>query len=328
VVVFMLLLGVIVVPKGHAATLNNTSVVELAGGGSPMIAGAGNELAIAFQPVTTGVPSSITLAFNSPWTTNSGAVNSGAITSSGACTTYFSTASAVTLSSSSGSGSTITMATSSSLTAGTLYCITLTTASTVTNPTAGAYTATLTAGSDSETVALDVLSTGSNAYSVTVTVPSTFTLSLSPTTDSFSSPGTTLSPSSVETTTGVTASVATNALDGWFLWAEDANSGLHSTNASYTIPSAGTVSCSSNTTFASGSAAYGLGVSAHNTANYAYTSSTHGGCLSSATYYEIANDTVASSDTTVLHELATISATTPAAPDYTDTITVIGAGSF
>jgi hypothetical protein len=82
-------------------------------------------------------------------------------------------------------------------------------------------------------------------------------------------------------------------------------------------------------TTAVGTEAYALGVSANNTANYAYGSSNAGGGLSNTAFNEIAtSNTTASNVTFVTHELADISGTTPPATDYTDTITLIGAGSF
>jgi hypothetical protein len=326
ITIFTMVLAMVFVPKSHAAVLNNVAVYELAGSGSAMVASAGNTLVIGFTAASTGAPTTITLALGAAWTGAGGAVAATDTNSTAACASLFPASTAITPTSGvTGSGSTITIPYTTSITSGTSYCIGLTQSTTVTNPSAGVYQATLTSGADSSPLALDILTASTvNTYSVTVSVLSTFTLSLSASTDTFNAPNTYLSPASVETTSGVTASVATNAIGGWLMWAEDTNGGLKSASTSTTL----TTTCGSNDTFTAGSANYGLGVSAHNTANYAYTSSTHGSCLQSTQYNEIGVDASPSSDTAVLHELATVANTTPAANDYTDTINVIGAGSF
>jgi hypothetical protein len=328
-------------PKAFAGTLTNTAVVEMGGASnvSPMIQNLGQSLAIEFTPASTGTPNAggsgqIQITFNS-WSGGSAAVNATQTVATNGCTTLFpSTPTAVPGSlTASGSGSVITIASVTSLTASTTYCTELTSTSAVTNGNAGAYTVTVSTGLDSQTVALDVLSAGQNAYSITATVAPTFTMSLSSTTDSFSG---NLTSASVTLSTGITTTVNTNAKTGWFVWIKDSNAGLTSTQASKTIP---TVPANTNETMNSGSYGpgheyYGLGaVTGTNSptilAAYAYGGGTTGGGLSSSTFYEVASHNVAANgDTFVTHELANITSTTPPATDYTDTLTEIGAGSF
>jgi hypothetical protein len=135
---------------------------------------------------------------------------------------------------------------------------------------------------------------------------------------------------------GIPVTIATNAATGWFVWAEDSNAGLKSTSAggATQIP---TVTTGSNQAltggggFGPGHAAYALGVSANNTANYAYGGGTTGGGLSTSTFNEIATSASPNSGGSAaftIHELANIANITPAATDYSDVVTLIGAGSF
>ena len=337
----LVLANMLIIPKVLAGTLTASSVIELGGSGnaSPMIVGDGQSLAIAFTTSAsggTGTNPSLTLTFTG-WTGGSaGSVNTTQSVSNGSCTTLTGASAGLpgTLSAS-GSGTVITISSSggsNSLSASTSYCTELTSTSAVTNPTtAGVYDVTINDSVDSQTDAIDVLSSGANAYTITGTVAPTFTMSLSGASDSFPS---NLSATALTVSSGITTTISTNAASGWFVWAEDANAGLKSTSASTTI---GTVPTGANQTMNSGTygpghAAYGLGVSgspAYNTANYAYNSGTTGGGLSNSIFNEIATSSSAASNAQfTTHELANITNTTPPATDYTDTITEIGAGSF
>ena len=335
-IALVLLLAVVnltVVPKAFAGTFSNSSITELGGASNvnPMIAGDGQSLAIAFTPsTTTSANPTITITFTG-WTGGTaGSVNATQTISNTGCTALTgATAGLPGTLSASGSGAVLSISStggSNTLNSGTTYCTELTSTTAVTNPTTPSpYNVTISDTSDSITQSIDVLSTGANGYTVGAAVGSTFTMSLSGTTDSFSG---NLSSAGVTTSTGITTTINTNAANGWLVWAEDANGGLKSTVASKTINS---VSAGSNYNFSSnsGTEGYGIGVSADNTANYAYGGGTTGGALSSSTYYEIATSaTQATNVTFVTRELANISSTTPPASDYTDTITEIGAGSF
>jgi len=359
----LVLASIIFIPKAFAGTITNTSVIEMGGASNvnPMIVGDPQSLAIAFTPantVSSGYTITLTFGYGGTlWTqTSTPTSTSGVIASSGqtvannSCTTLTGASSYITGSgagapsvSSSQAAGTITVTSAGSgdgtLTSGTSYCFELTDTSAVTNPTgAGDYNVNIATNSDNQTVAVDVLTAGANAYSITATIAPTFTMSLSGSTDSFSG---NLSSSAVTTSTGITTTIATNAKSGWYLWAEDSNAGLKSTIAGYTIA---TVSTGANYSFSShtGAEGYGLGVVTSgtetgitNTTNYAYGGGTTGSVLSTSTFNEIATATGPASgssgsltDSIVTHELANILPTTPPATDYTDTITLIGASSF
>jgi len=316
----------ILLPHAYAGTLTKTTILELGGASNvnPMIASDGQQLAVDFKTSGAGATSA-TINFNN---FSGGTVNGTQSVTSTGCTTYFPNATVLPGSiTAAGSSNTITISSITALAATTEYCVLLTSNTAVTNPsTPAVYSALVTVGSDSQNAAFDVLSSGSNAYSITGTVAPSFTLSLSGTTDSFPS---NLSSSAVTLSSGITATVNTNAPYGWNLYAKDSNAGLTSASAGHTINS---VSTGSNHTMNSGTIgteAYALGVSANNTANYAYGGGTTGGGLSSSAYNEVATSASAANNVTqVLHELADISATTQPGADYTDTITVIGTGQF
>lgn len=318
-------------PQVFAGTLTKTTILEIGGASnaSPMVKSLGQQVAFDFKTATAG-STTASINFNN---FSGGTVQSGAITiTSTGCTTYFPSATPLPggALAASGAGTTVSISSITALSATTEYCAILTSNTTVTNPsTAGVYSALITVGSDSQTAAFDVIdsSTNSNAYTITGTVAPTFTMSLgNATTDSFPS---NLSASVLTVSTGVTATVNTNAASGWSLFAKDSNAGLHSTSASHTIAS---VAGGSNQTMNGGTIgteAYALGVSANATTNYAYNAGTTGGALSSSAFNQIATSgTTANNVSQVLHELVDISSTTPAASDYSDTITVIGAGQF
>ncbi len=314
------------ISKAFAGTLTKTTILEIGGSSNvnPMIASDGQQLAVDFKTSGSGATSA-TINFNN---FSGGTVNSTQTVSSTGCTTYFPNATLLPGSlTAAGASNTITISSITSLSASTEYCTILTSTTAVTNPSStGVYSALVTAGSDSQNAAFDVLSSGANAYSITGTVASTFTLALSGTTDTF---GSNLSATALTTSTGITTTVNTNAASGWNLYAKDSNAGLTSASAGHTIAS---VSTGSNHTMNSGTIgteAYALGVSANNTTDYAYGGGTTGGGLSSSAFNQVATSaSPANNVTQVLHELADISPTTPPGSDYTDTITVIGTGSF
>lgn len=322
----ILLLSIAYLSKVSAAGLTNSSLLEIGGASNanPMIVSDGQELVIDFTDLTTGTPSSITENFNN---FSGGTVNGTQTISSTGCTTYFPSATLLPGSlTAAGASNVITISGATSLTSGTNYCTILTSNTAVTNPSsAGVYSTLLTVGSDSQTDAFDVLNSGGNNYSVTATVAPTFTLALSGSTDALG----TLSATSLTLSPGITATIGTNAVSGWYLWAEDSKAGLHSASQSHNINSVSTGSNHTMNGGTIGTEAYALGLTVDNTTNYAYGGGTTGGGLSSSAFNEVATSASAANGvTTVLHELADISSTTPPASDYTDTITVIGTGSF
>ena len=228
---------------------------------------------------------------------------------------------------------TIAVTDATALTANTTYCYVLSSAITA-NPTAtGQGTVALTAGSDSaSTVAFNIIS--NDQVVVSATVPPTYTLALSGNTDSFTG---NLASGSIVGTTGVTATVNTNAQSGWFLWGSDSNTGLRSTLQSYTVASktpgtngslsAGTEGYLTGLPAAGITQGTGAGTTSATTA-YASSGSGNGSGLD-GTPRQIASSTgTASGAIVTIKEYAAISAITPAATDYSDTITLVGAGAF
>jgi len=180
----------------------------------------------------------------------------------------------------------------------------------------------------------------SDQVAVSGVVPPSFSFALSGTTDSFT---TNLTPATVVSTTGRTITLITNAASGWIVWAQDAqNNGsgqgsLHSTVASHYIADVngnapGVASAALNTS----SENYGLGVtvttngSGSAAADAAYDGTTNkAGSLDPTRFRPIASaGGVTNSDVITVTERANSLATTPAASDYSDTITFVGAGRF
>lgn len=167
-------------------------------------------------------------------------------------------------------------------------------------------------------------------------VPPIFTFNLSGNTDAFTAD---LSPGSVVSTTGVTVTIGTNAAKGWVAWAKDAAANLASpTVASATIATTGTVNGTPDT-LSAGTPGYVMDVDlvtdhASGTGTvtidpeYNGATTSAGGTLSTG-FQPIASATgTTAGDVIRLIERAAINAVQPAAQDYTDTITVIAAGSF
>jgi hypothetical protein len=231
---------------------------------------------------------------------------------------------------------------SGDLTVGTLYCFDIvagvTTGSAGNGTSYQAVVATYAAGPtliDSTTVGLAVVS--SDQITVTAIVPPSFQFSLSGNTDTF---GSALSTVASNTTTGITATVQTNAKGGWVAWARDSNQGLRSVSANYTIP---TTSASSTTTLVPGTEQFGAYLSTlvqpTNTGHCTlavtapYTTATTTIVGYSATFAQLASCNGGSTGTSnassfLIIQAANISGSTPAASDYSDIITVVGAGLF
>lgn len=311
-IALLLAAGVITaMPKAFASTMSKASVLE-----TNMNAAGAGPFYVDFKAGAADGAGSFTILFN-----NAGFSVNATQTATTGCTTQFPSATGLPGSlTASGSGQTVTI-TAGALTSGTEYCVALTSATAVTNPSAGTYTATLTDGSDTTTVGLDVIS--NDQINVDATVPPTFTLGFGANVDHLG----TLASGSVSHTPGVTLTVSTNAANGWGLWAEDSNAGLKSVAANKTIP---TVATGGIHTLTAGTEGYGLGVTGGTgTANYASNGTSTAGGLSSSAFNEIASASAPTSSTSVgVTELAAISGITPAAVDYSDTITIIGAGSF
>lgn len=334
-------LAVLLPSKGSAATLTNT-YVRL----NRMKSGTGTPFRLVFKAVSSQT-AQVAIDFNgtdsgtSQWTnaTPGGLVTSGAVTTSTAqCVTDGFTA-LPGVSSATGSGSVITTSGVTATTSGSTYCVDFTTAAAVTTPTAGhegEYHPTVTIGTDSTTVALRIIA--QDQIVVTATVPPSFNFVFNnTTTDAFGNLTTAGS-----STTGKTITLTTNANTGWIVWAKSLNgttkgSLLSATAGSYKITSASALGSASH---ALGSSVedYGLATTINTdaagggtvTLDAAYDgTSTKLGVLDSQVFRPIAsaNGTTTGDILNVL-ERASITGATPAANDYTDTITFIGAGSF
>lgn len=246
---------------------------------------------------------------------------------------------------------TVTFPSTDLTSASTLYCFnfsgtsTLTTPGSVGNSLAGTITTrdVSSATIDSTQYAVSIIA--DDQISITAAVGATFTFALDGNTDSF---GGNLDPSLVNSTSGRTVTLTTNAAQGWIVWAQgtndssgDAGKGaLESASASHTIPvtNANTIGSASHT-LTPGTEDYGLGVDLTTDATgggtvtidsaYDTTSSTKAGVLSTTAYRPLASaNGTADGDVLTLIERATISNGTPAAADYSDTITVVAAGSY
>ena len=182
---------------------------------------------------------------------------------------------------------------------------------------------------------------------VTAVVPPSFSFTLSGNTDPFVA---NLDATAVISTSGRTVTVATNAKGGWIAWAKDSQQGLRSATANYTIPTTTTISgtpplkqISFGTegymldTDLTSDAASGCTVAIDGSYNGTTTgvapmTSATGGAFS-ANFQPIAACTGVSpafsaGDVITLVERATIANFTPAASDYSDIVTVVGAGNF
>jgi hypothetical protein len=175
---------------------------------------------------------------------------------------------------------------------------------------------------------------------VSAVVPPSFNFSISGNTDAFT---TNLDPLAIVGTTGVTFSIVTNAKSGWIAWVKDSEQGLYSATANYKINTAGTVDGAPTTLVASGaSEGYGLaasiitdaagGCTVGTDAEYTPGGSSDAGTLS-ANFQPVASCTgvppaTSNGDTVKIVERASIAGGTPAGSDYTDVITVVGAGNF
>lgn len=226
---------------------------------------------------------------------------------------------------------------SGDLTAATLYCFNWTNAaavtvkSTATASNAGSV-ATYSAGSTLvDDASFSTASIADDQIVVTATVPQAFSFALSGNTDPLS----TLSSGAVSSSaTPRTVTINTNASAGWKVWARDSNTGLTSTTASKTIAS---TTPGANSTLAAGTEGYNTGVTSTNgggsgaiTVATAFVGGTtgRGGGLNTALTSIATSSGTATNHVLSLTNNAAVAGATPAAIDYTDTITVVGAATF
>ncbi len=335
------LLAVIAAQNANAATLT-TSYVRL----NRLQAGSTTSFRLQFRTVGAGA-TSVAINFNgadsTTWTGSSGAVNATQSTNTATCASETGDTALPGTLSASGSGSTLTITGVTALSATTTYCVDLTSATAVTNATAGEYHPTITVGSDSNTIALRTIS--NDQIVVTASVPPTFNFVLSSNTDTFS---TNLSTSSVVSTAGRTVTITTNAASGWIAWVKNLNGSsgaatkgalLSASASNFTIPTTNANALgSASHTLTTNTQDYGLGVTITTDASGGGTvsldaaydgTSTKAGVLDPNNFRPIASaNGTSTGDVITLTERATIDGAVPAATDYTDTLTVIGAGNF
>lgn len=226
---------------------------------------------------------------------------------------------------------------STDLTVGTLYCFNWTNTAavsvkaTATASNSGTVVTRASGPSVIETLNYATASIADDQIVVTATVPQTFSFALSGNTDALGS----LSTGSVTASpTPRTATVNTNAKNGWYVWARDSNTGLNSASAAATIAS---TTPGANSTLSAGTEGYNTGVTQSQTGGsgtitvataFVGGSTGRGGGLDTSLRTLASSTGTANNAVLTLTNNAAISATTSAATDYTDVITVVGAGLF
>lgn len=225
------------------------------------------------------------------------------------------------------------------LTVGTLYCFNWTGASAVTtqgsasNTNTGTVETFTSAPASIESSTYTVSTIADDTIDVTATVPQAFSFAINNTTDALG----TLSSGSVTTSPSPrTITVNTNAQGGWMVWArEDAtNAGLYSTFATKSID---TASPGTAATLAAGTEGYITGISDSQgggsgtitvAGGYDYDLATDGASLDSTLRTLATSNGTASNAVLTIRNQVAIAGLTPAATDYSDQITFVGAGMF
>lgn len=226
---------------------------------------------------------------------------------------------------------------SGDLTVGTLYCFNWTNSAAVTVTSSanasnlGTVTTQTSTPTTIDTAQFATASITNDQIVVTATVPPAFSFALSGNTDALG----TLNYSTVGVSpTPRTVTINTNARNGWIVLAKDTNTGLTSATASTTIASTtpGTVS-----TLSAGTEGYNMGVTSTITSGGAITVDPafasggvnyKGGGLDTTSRLVATGAGVANAAVLTMTNNVAIKASTAAASDYTDTITVVGAGLF
>ena len=226
---------------------------------------------------------------------------------------------------------------STDLVVGTLYCFnwTNTAALSIKGSATSSNTGTITTrASGPTTIDSSSYSTASIADDqivVSATVPQTFSFALSANSDALGN----LSTGAVAASpTPRTATLNTNAKNGWNVWAKDSNVGLNSSSAAYLI---GSTTPGSNSTLSAGTEGYNTGVTSTQTSGtgvitvavpFVGGSAGKGGGLDTSLRTLATSTGTANNAVLTMTNNAAINGTTPAAADYADTITITGAGLF
>ncbi|MEK7152595.1 MAG: hypothetical protein AAB834_01500 [Patescibacteria group bacterium] len=234
------------------------------------------------------------------------------------------------------SGQVVTFA-SGELTVGTLYCFNwinsaaVTVKSSATSSNAGSITTRTSAPATIDSASYTTASVNNDQIAVTASIPSAFSFALSANSDDLGA----LSTGAVSTSpTPRTATINTNAKNGWMVWAKDANTGLTSVSASSTIAS---TTPGTNSTLSAGTEGYNTGFTSSQvggtgtisiTAPFVGTAAGQGGGLDTGLRTVATSTGTADTAVLTIKNNAAINPTTEAATDYSDTITIIGAGLF
>ncbi len=225
------------------------------------------------------------------------------------------------------------------LTVNTWYCFNFAGASSTVGPAGNDKTGTLKTQGGSPYVdqvdwATSVVSSGADQITVTASVSASMTFTLSGNTAALGN----ISSGSTTASSAITQTVSTNARNGWVSWVRSGTDGgsnvgaLESTTANAQIDSPGSHDGTPETLSSTGG--YVLDVNTGSgsptvAGEYNGTNADEGGHLSYNIFRQTAHATApAAANTVTLVVKARSSATTPAANDYTDTLTVVAAGSF
>jgi hypothetical protein len=332
--VLVVIAGIVLVPKltVNAASLTGTSIRF-----NRMKASTASTFRLTFTVPSgnTGTEDNIYISFPDAYTV----ATSGLTASVASCGATSLPGTLSVSGSNTTSSKNITISGVTNLSATTSYCVDIDKTSTndpVTNPTAGLYSLEVRTR-DSGNTNIDTATLGARVISddqivVSAVVPPSFNFVLDGNTTSFTSG---LDSGSVIHTTARTITITTNATQGWIAWAKGANTGLTSAAAGHTIAATtpGTAA-----TLSSGTEGYVLGVDKTDAGGggtvtvataYQGTSGDENGSGLDTTFRQIAGaNGTANGDVLTLYGKAAINAMTPAGIDYTDTWTVIGAGSF
>ncbi len=293
------------------------------------------------ETTTVGTETNVTIVFPSDWTISSTASNWTVTTTNlpvkpttgGAASAWpgINTASSV-------NGTSVTFP-GTDLSTSTFYCFNFAGASSTIGPAGNDKTGQLkTEGGapyvDSVDWATSVVSSGADQISVTASVSASMTFSL----DANSAALGNISSGTTTAASAITETVSTNARNGWVSWVISGTNGgggigaLHSTIANADIDSPGSHDGTPETLSSSGG--YVLDVNTGSgsptvAAEYDGGTADAGGHISQSQFRQIAHATTpANANTVSLVVKARSSVTTPAASDYTDTLTVVAAGSF
>ena len=245
------------------------------------------------------------------------------------------------------SGATVTFP-STNLSASTTYCFNfeINSNSTLRNPSganpdlAGSIVTRTSTPTTIDTTNYATVSVSDDQVSVTATVPATFNMAIGTCGSNTDALGNLSTGSVVSSGTACRVTLTTNAPSGWIVWALDSQQGLRSTANAYTIPGSSTMddNCTgADDDIAAGTEGFGVDSNIITDAGGGGTVTIDGDFNCGAgfvgdyasTFTEIASaNGAANGDIIDLVHEAAISGLTPAGTDYSDIVTVSGAGQF